>query len=306
MLSHLLLAIGLSASIGLGASANIQRALYPNSIGQIETGDNVDNAGWFGDFYDNAVTYYYDGYTFTATTLFNDDEGDYNPMSNYPYGSNLDGTGFKSYRCFFFVLDTQYNNPDYVLRMPYVDVTPDRYVEYEWYDHQEYFMMLIKETDAGDLQNIEIQCTNYFADNFNINLFISVNNQHTRFANLQDWMTTGTPYSKIFTDSVSFLDNNGAQSFTLTMSNKGNSNPAYTDGFNTGYSNGYTNGYDNGFTDGSNAGVTFFNLFGAIADTPLLMLRSLFNFDLFGANLLVVVLSLVTGLMVFYVVRKFI
>lgn len=303
MLSHLLLAIGLSASIGLCASANIDRASYPNSIGQITTSDNIINAGWFGDYYDNAIQYYYDDYTLTATTLFSDYLGDANPINNYPYGNNTGGTGFTQYRCFFIVYDSQYNDPNYNFRMPYVDVTPDVYVEYEWYANQDYFMMLLEENNDGDIHNIVIQCSNYFADNFNISLFINVNQLNAHLINIQNFMTSSTPYSKIFRTDFSFLDNTGAQSFTLTMSNR--NSPAYTSGYSNGYSNGYTNGYDVGLTDGMNNGVTFFSLFGAIADTPLLMLRSLFNFELFGANLLVVVLSLVTGLMVFYVVRKF-
>lgn len=76
----------------------------------------------------------------------------------------------------------------------------------------------------------------------------------------------------------------------------------YRDGNNVGYENGYRNGVNDTYaTDNS-----FFHLFGAIADTPILMLRSLFDFDLFGVNVLVAVLSLLTAIITAWVIRKFI
>lgn len=92
-----------------------------------------------------------------------------------------------------------------------------------------------------------------------------------------------------------------------------------TDGYNTGKTDGEEIGYENGFEDGEeigyqngyNAGITattsdygFMNLFGAIADTPLMMIRRMFNFDIFGTSMIVVVLSLLTLLILFKVVKK--
>ena len=57
-----------------------------------------------------------------------------------------------------------------------------------------------------------------------------------------------------------------------------------------------------GITLGNQA--TFTGLFGAIADTPIIMLRSLFNFDLFGMNMFIIIMSLITGIIVIYVVKK--
>ena len=92
-------------------------------------------------------------------------------------------------------------------------------------------------------------------------------------------------------------------------------NNAGIEDYNLGYQNGYSNGYDSGvkvgYTNGwndaisSTSGGTFHGLFNAIADTPLRFLYGLFNFDLFGISVLVIVLSLLTGIILFGIVKKF-
>lgn len=91
-------------------------------------------------------------------------------------------------------------------------------------------------------------------------------------------------------------------------------NDGYKLGFDDGYAEGVTvgqdigreNGYDEGFIDGlaTQNPYTFGALFASIADTPILIVRSLFNFDFFGVNLLTVVLSLFTAFILFYLLRK--
>lgn len=72
------------------------------------------------------------------------------------------------------------------------------------------------------------------------------------------------------------------------------------------YATGYQDGYANGLNDGKIASSgSFHGLFSAIADTPLRFLYGIFNFDLFGISMLVIVLSLLTGLIVFGIVKKF-
>lgn len=75
----------------------------------------------------------------------------------------------------------------------------------------------------------------------------------------------------------------------------------YLDGVNTGYWNGYAVGYQEGATAPT---YTFGELFGSIADTPVLIIRGLFDFDFFGINLMTVVLSMFTALIALYIVRK--
>lgn len=88
----------------------------------------------------------------------------------------------------------------------------------------------------------------------------------------------------------------------------------YDEGYSEGKSDGLSEGEDIGFSHGKEVGIqegvnqahtyTFANLFGAIADTPVLIVRSLFNFDFFGVNMLYVVLSLFTALILFFILRK--
>ena len=96
-------------------------------------------------------------------------------------------------------------------------------------------------------------------------------------------------------------------------------NIGYLNGYNAGYEQGKNDGYQNGLSVGNQQGYqtgyadglafatqnsTFNSLFGAIADTPVIFLRSLFNFDLFGMNMFIIIMSLITGLIVIYIVKK--
>lgn len=100
-------------------------------------------------------------------------------------------------------------------------------------------------------------------------------------------------------------------------------NQGFTDGYDNGFSQGYVDGktdgyvqgnvagqetgYDRGYADGVaqvSGGYNFMNLFGAIADTPIMMLHGMFNFDIFGVNVLTLILSLLTSLMLLFVVKK--
>lgn len=85
----------------------------------------------------------------------------------------------------------------------------------------------------------------------------------------------------------------------------------YQSGYDAGYTNGKTDGlgegYANGYQDGLNLSQNgnFHSLFNSIADTPLRFLYGLFNFDLFGISMLVIIMSLLTGIVVFGLVKKF-
>lgn len=73
----------------------------------------------------------------------------------------------------------------------------------------------------------------------------------------------------------------------------------------TGYQNGYRDGYNNGLSQ-STHDFGFMNLFTGIADTPILMMRSLFDFSIFGTSVLAVVLSLFTSLVVIHLLKRLI
>ena len=76
----------------------------------------------------------------------------------------------------------------------------------------------------------------------------------------------------------------------------------YTEGYNNGKTEGYASGYQDGLALAQQG--NFNTLFGAIADTPIIFLRSLFNFDLFGMNVFIIIMSLITGIIIIYVIKK--
>ena len=90
-------------------------------------------------------------------------------------------------------------------------------------------------------------------------------------------------------------------------------NVGSTDGYNTGYGDGYDEGFSTGKTVGFGEGYdnaltthdfTFTNLFASISDTPILMIRRLFGFELFGVSLIAVFMSLFTALIIIKVIKK--
>lgn len=91
-------------------------------------------------------------------------------------------------------------------------------------------------------------------------------------------------------------------------------NDGYVKGFEDGYSSGESvgkaDGYQSGYTKGYQDGIVITDygslgkLFGVVADTPVLFIKSLFNFDLFGMNVFVAIMSLLSGLIVLYIIKK--
>lgn len=107
------------------------------------------------------------------------------------------------------------------------------------------------------------------------------------------------------------LDLSNAQFFTFSISfTKAGNLLDYTTGYNNGkedgYNTGYGEGYSAGFNDGSSNPSHLLNLFSGIADTPVLMIRSLFSFQLFGIPMYTAVFSLITLLILIFILRKFI
>lgn len=84
----------------------------------------------------------------------------------------------------------------------------------------------------------------------------------------------------------------------------------YSDGYTDGYRVGKDEGYETGYRVGYNKGLrdggahNYRNIFFAIADTPVLMIRSLFNFDFFGMNFFIIIVSMLTFLFLLFIVKK--
>ena len=81
-----------------------------------------------------------------------------------------------------------------------------------------------------------------------------------------------------------------------------------TTGYNNGYQDGYALGYQNGKTDGLNEAtplqVSFLGLLGAIADTPVVIIKNLYSFDIFGTSALTIFMTLLTAIVVIHFIRK--
>lgn len=81
--------------------------------------------------------------------------------------------------------------------------------------------------------------------------------------------------------------------------------------FNYGYQFGYKDGESKGHKEGYQEGLAtaeqgdFMSLFNSIADTPLRFLYGLFSFDLFGTSMIIIILTLLTAIVLFGVIKKF-
>lgn len=87
-----------------------------------------------------------------------------------------------------------------------------------------------------------------------------------------------------------------------SIGNRDGIDTGYQDGVTAGYQQGYNQGYSDGLNISTNS--NFLNLFGLIADTPVMMLRSLFNFDLFGIHVFTAIMSLLTGIFLIFIIKK--
>lgn len=82
----------------------------------------------------------------------------------------------------------------------------------------------------------------------------------------------------------------------------------YDEGYDLGSSTGYTSGYNTGYNEGAsgNNNFTFLKLFGAVADTPIIVIRQLLGFDVFGVSGLQILMSMITGTLAIFLLRRFV
>ena len=109
---------------------------------------------------------------------------------------------------------------------------------------------------------------------------------------------------------MDYVCNKAGKSFLKKYQN------GYDEGYDLGYDNAKDDYYDTRYTEGYNQGVydesqlsnkyTFANLFGALADTPIMILRSLLGFEVFGTNAMTILMSMVTACIALFVIRKII
>lgn len=121
--------------------------------------------------------------------------------------------------------------------------------------------------------------------------------------------TYGTTYSGVMVNTGSV-----SASYLFYLLNYASNwdDEIYDNGYSAGLSDGTSAGYSDGYGVGYNAGLNaqgvnanFLSLFGAIADTPVYIIRSLFSFDIFGTTALTIFMSLLTVIIVVHFVRKY-
>ena len=136
------------------------------------------------------------------------------------------------------------------------------------------------------------------------------------FAIVDDWGTTHTidlgsgfkyfNISNMVTRNWFTLSSISADEYNNNVNTEAIYNDGFTHGYDDGYNDGNTFGYNTGYTAGINAtnNYTFINFFGAIADTPILYLRNLLGFQIFGVSAMNVLMSMITACLVLYLLRK--
>lgn len=77
-------------------------------------------------------------------------------------------------------------------------------------------------------------------------------------------------------------------------------------GYNSGFTNGNIVGYERGYKDGEERGNNIVNLVGTVFTQPVNMLATIFNFEFLGVNLSGFIFSLVTLLVVIWLIKRFI
>lgn len=85
----------------------------------------------------------------------------------------------------------------------------------------------------------------------------------------------------------------------------------YFVGKDVGYRDGETNGYASGYAQGYASGVLtaendFDSLFSGIANTPITILHSVLSFDIFGINIFNIIFSILTLLLLIWLIKRFI
>lgn len=103
-------------------------------------------------------------------------------------------------------------------------------------------------------------------------------------------------------------DGNFGLRLSLLRDVESNYDIGFSNGYATGYQNGLGQGYTNGYADGlrtaTSQNATFLGLMSSVADTPIRFLKDMFSFELFGMNVAAIILSCLTAVIIFGIVKK--
>ena len=231
--------------------------------------------------------------------------------------------------------DLSYDTDDLDVYIDDFPNTPVFYLSSAYHDFNDtYFYCLLSDYDdlsfsfdfyfletLNDIQNYYVIVSYSFFNTIRDNKFYNVTNVYD--FSQPNLVTNANNNLKYYESSFNSINNsylNYTNGMTFDMynitisilhSSSFDSNTIYQNGYNAGYRTGYNEGYDLGYRVGKQDGYNLGNgengrnLFLSVADTPLLMLRSLFNFEFFGLNFFIIVVGLLTFLMILYIVRHF-
>lgn len=143
--------------------------------------------------------------------------------------------------------------------------------------------------------------------------FIFVDNAYPIMQNDSSFKTSNYPFKFAqFYFVLNYQNFTYGQTYNFDISLYGNLNGDYNTGYANGYSAGYSSGLGDGFANGYSSGLqtassqnaSFLGLMSSIADTPIRFLRDMFSFELFGMNVAIVILSCLTAIIIFGIVKK--
>ena len=230
------------------------------------------------------------------------------------------------------------NNPDYNTISNYVNEHIP-FVSYQYYfvlahlsilnDNLDYnvtniFIPYFSDSFLGCYVSYDLNQSNFYDDNnFNVDSSSSNNSRYLRlYTPLYALPIMESEYHYSSISGFFAFDTHEVEStlhFNVPIIRNPYMSRSYQEGYNDGFSDGsgkgYQDGYDEGYALGYNAGradalnerpldLNFLRMLGAIADTPVYFIRSMFSFEFFGINALAVFMTLLTALIVIYFIRK--
>lgn len=220
-----------------------------------------------------------------------------NLLANYDFVIFADYDASSDYQCHihFYYYDQVFNFSDSTYQTDRINLIYEMQTLQTWVEYKSFNLSKTK-------------------SNSNVSLWCSTMIPHTTLGSSgNDSRQYFVEIATINFDLTADSDSYQSMFFMEWLINQDTSN--WQDGYRVGYDEGVVDGkgegYELGKADGYQQGLataeqgTFNHLFAAIADTPLRFIYGLFSFDLFGVSALVIVMSLLTGVIVLAIVKKY-
>lgn len=252
------------------------------------------------------VNGYNSGFLPTAGFTFNFNSSIDNLYTLISNGSISDLTINLDFNAYVFYAKGSYNN---VLGSPVYGSIPDYFSIIN--DTSPYSLFALKSVSETQLDGFFIVEPVHFNYSFVLSNFFNVYDKTFSItASLFDFLSSfpvlnddyNIIINVVLTDNFNFSI---MPSISLGGSFDTGYNVGYTDGYNNGNQDGYNGGYKIGYEKGSsvNPENNFSSLFFSLLNTPFLILKEGFNFELFGINFYGLIMTIITIAIVVFVVR---